>query len=179
MRIYENGVYRDATQQEIAEIEERAEKEKVIEKHRPFTQNEVFSLLAKQQINTLSMDDAMAVRMVEYYPTFEEIIGQTIEKKGFKFSYKGELFKTAQDNLTIQAHYPPEIGTESLYIRIDEQYDGTKYDPIVYKGNMELFENKYYTQNDVLYLCFRNTGIAVHQPLAEMVNVYVRVVNME
>lgn len=178
MRIYENGIYRDATEQEIKEIEERAEKEKAIEKHRPLTQNEVFALLAKQQINTLSVDDATAVRMIEYYPIFEEIIGQTIEKKDFKFSYKGELFKTIQDNLTIQAHYPPEQGTESLYARIDEQYDGTKYDPIVYKGNMELFENKYYTQNGVLYLCFRNTGIEVHQPLAEMVDVYVRVANV-
>ena len=139
----------------------------------PFTQDEVFMLFAKQQINTLFVDDQTALRMKSYYPAFNEIIGQTIEKKGFKFTYKDELFKTVQDNLTIQEHYPPDQGTESLYARIDEEHEGTEYDPIPYKGNMALVKDKYYTQYGVMYLCFRDTGIEVHQTLAELVDVYV------
>ena len=66
--------------------------------------------------------------------------------------------------------------TESLYTRIDEQHDGTKYDPIPYDGNMALQSGKYYTQNNILYLCNRNTVNPVYNALAELVGLYVEVV---
>ena len=69
--------------------------------------------------------------------------------------------------------FSPEQGTESLYTRIDETHDGTKYDPIPYDGNMVLEQGKYYTQNGVTYLCTRDTGTAVHHALADLVGLYV------
>jgi hypothetical protein len=120
----------------------------------------------------LTVDDDTAFRMKSFYPAFSELIGQTV-KQGFKFSYGDKLYKTAQPELTIAEHYPPGIGTESLYTEICETHDGSKYDPVPYEGNMELEQGKYYIQENVTYLCTRDTGTAVFNPLSELVGLYV------
>lgn len=81
-------------------------------------------------------------------------------------------------NPTFQADWVPGAGTESLYTRIDEQHDGTKYDPIPYSGNMALENGKYYTQDGVLYLCNRDTGNPVYHSLSALVGLYVTVVEV-
>jgi hypothetical protein len=113
--------------------------------------------------------------MRAFYPTFDEIIGQTV-KQGFKFTHCEKLYKTLQAQLTIAAHYPPGIGTESLYTEICETHDGSKYDPIPYSGNMALENGKYYIQDGVTYLCTRDTGNPVYHTLADLVGLYVEVV---
>lgn len=148
----------------------------VAERTRPLTETEVTALLIKQQINTITVDDQTALRMRRYYPTFAELVGQTV-KLGTKFraddSENADLYKTIQPELTIQAHYPPGEGTESLYTRIDEIHDGTQYDPIPYSGNMALENGKYYIEDGIIYLCNRDTGIAVYNKLADLVGIYV------
>ena len=130
------------------------------------------------EFNTIAVDDQTALRMRRYYPTFSELVGQTV-KKGTKFratdSEDADLYTVIQPELTIQEHYPPGVGTESLYTRIDEQHDGTKYDPIPYNGNMALQSGKYYIQNNILYLCNRDTVNPVYNALAELVGLYVEV----
>lgn len=106
------------------------------------------------------------------YPTFENIIGKTVSH-GFKFTYGGYLWSVVQATLTIQAHYPPSDGMESLYTKVNDTHDGSLYDPIPYECNMALESGKYYTQGGVTYLCNRDTGIAVYQSLADLVGVYV------
>jgi hypothetical protein len=160
------------TSEEIVTTQEENAKAKAEEKHRPLTEAEVNSLLIRQQINMLIVDDDTAFRMKSFYPSFSELIGQTV-KQGFKFSYSDKLYKTAQPELTIAEHYPPGIGTESLYTEICETHDGSKYDPVPYEGNMELEQGKYYTQDNVEYLCTRNTGSAVFNPLSELIGLYV------
>ena len=100
-------------------------------------------------------------------------------KKGTKFratdSEDADLYTVIQPELTIQEHYPPGTGTESMYTRIDEKHDGTKYDPIPYDGNMALVSGLYYTQGGVLYLCNRDTVNPVYHALSELVGLYVEV----
>ena len=48
----------------------------------------------------------------------------------------------------------------------------------IYNGNMELFAGKYYTQSGQTYHCTRDTGTAVFHPLAELVGIYVEVVEV-
>ena len=153
----------------------RENQERVYEKHRPFTLEEVNTMMLKKQINTVEIDDQTSARMLDYYPTFDEVIGQTVTQ-GFKFTYKRKLFKVIQASLTIQEHYPPDTGTESLYARIDDVHDGDTYDPIPYEGNMALENGKYYTQNGVNYLCNRDTGNPVYNALSELVGLYVEIV---
>ena len=173
VRIFENGIPRDMTPEEIAEMEAEAARFEAAERHRPLTESEVTRLLITQQINTLSVDDNTALRMSEFYPEWNSLIGQTVDKAGFRFTCGGKLYKTIPVNHTFQADWVPGTGTESLYTRIDEAHDGTLVDPIPYDGNMALESGKYYIQDYVIYRCTRDTGNPVYIPLAELVDIYV------
>ena len=146
----------------------RAEAE---EKHRPLTQEEVTAMILRQQINTLAVDDATAYRMREFYPEWAE--GQSYPV-GHKLLYGGKLYKVIQAH-TSQADWTPDV-VPALFTRIDEQHDGSRYDPIPYNGNMELYAGQYYSQLGVTYRCTRATGQAVFNPLADLVGIYVEVV---
>ena len=170
MKICINGIIRDMTAEEEAQYNEMAARAAAEAKRRPMSESEVLSMLIKQQINTLSVDDATAVRMVAFYPEWAKDTAYTI---GYKVQYLGKLYKVIQAH-TSQETWTPDI-TASLYTRIDEQHDGTKYDPIPYNGNMALQSGKYYTQNNILYLCNRDTVNPVYNALAELVGLYVEV----
>jgi hypothetical protein len=174
MKIYENGTIREMTEAEVTAMQEAQARAEAEEKHRPLAQEEVTAMLLRQQINTLAVDDATAYRMREFYPEWAD--GQSYPV-GYKLLYGGELYKVIQAH-TSQAGWKPGVGTESLFTRIDETHDGTKYDPIPYNGNMELFAGKYYTQSGQTYHCTRDTGTAVYHPLAELVGIYVEVVTI-
>lgn len=169
--VSKDGV-RDFTPEEIAAMEAEQRKAALMERSRPLTEGEVLAMLIPQQINTLAVDDNTALRMKTFYPSFEDVTGQTV-KQGFKFTYGGKLWKTAQKELTIQAHYPPGAGTESLYAEVCETHAGTLDDPIPYSGNMALEKGKYYTQDYEVYLCTRDTVNPVYNPLADLVGLYV------
>lgn len=175
MRIYDNSIYREMTDEEIVNIkngENVLKKDIAQERHRQLTFSEVSEILLKKQINDIDIEDQTAVRMLAFYPAFDDVIEQEV-KQGFKFTYSGKLYKVIQPTLTIQEHYPPGTGTESLYEFINEEYDGDIYDPIPYDGNMALESGKYYTQDNVVYLCTRDTGNAVYNALSELVGIYV------
>lgn len=167
-------IYHPYTEDEFAKIQIEKDKAALAESRRQFTSDEVIAIFMRANINTVNVPDQTSLRMMVYYPTFDEIIGQKV-KLGFKFIYNDKLYKTIQPDLTIQAHYIPGQGTESLYSRIDVEYTGAIYDPIPYEGNMELFEGKYYTQSDVIYLCIRNSGQALYHDLKDLVGTYVKV----
>lgn len=121
------------------------------------------------------LPDSVALTAPTLYPTFESIIGKTV-KQGFKFTYGGKLWSVVQPEIILQAHYPPGTGMESLYTEINETHAGTEGDPIPYSGNMALEQGKYYMQDYVVYLCTRDTLISVHNPLSELVGIYVELV---
>ena len=172
MRIYDGKTYRDMTDEEIAAIEAEAARFEAAERTRPLTESEVSRMLIAQQINTLTVDDNIALRMKDFYPAFESVIGQTV-RQGFKFAHGGKLWKTEQPEMTIQENYPPGVGTESLYSEVCETHAGTLEDPIPYSGNMALESGKYYMQDGKVYRCTRDTGNPVYNALSELVGLYV------
>ena len=169
MKIYENGIYRDMTADEIAALEAAAARAEAEEKHRPLSLSEVQEMMVRQQINMLAVGDATALRMMAYYP---EWTAGTAYAAGDRLVYNGDLYKVLQAH-TSQETWLPGTGTESLYTRIDEQHDGAKCDPIPYSGNMALESGKYYSQSGKTYLCNRDTGNPVYNALAELVGIYV------
>lgn len=177
MRVYENGVYREMTQEELEKAQVEQRKYEVYGKHRPLTPDEVNQMLIKAQINSVEIDDKTSLRMLDYYPIWQDLIGQTASQ-GFKFTYNGKLYKVIQSH-TLSESWVPDNGTESLYTRIDEEHDGDLYDPVPYEGNMALVNGEYHTQYGVVYLCNRDTGVAVYHPLKDLVDIYVTVVNTE
>lgn len=174
MKKFVNGEYLDLTDSEIKEIEDAKERDKAESFHKPLSTDEVIDIILKAQVNKLDIPDQTSVKMMGYYPEFADIIGQTVEL-GFKFRYNDELYKTIQESLTIQEHYPPGTGTESLYTKIDVLHLGNKYDPVPYNGNMALENGKYYTQDGVMYKCNRDTVNPVYHNLSELVGLYVEV----
>ena len=149
------------TDEEIAELQDQADRDaaraKVLARTRPLTEDEVAAMLVRQQINTLTVDDQTALRMLEFYPEWNCLIGQTVDKAEYKFQHNGKLYKTIPANHTFQADWVPGVGTESIYVRIDEAHDGTKYDPIPAARGMEYVYGLYYldSEDGKLYLCQR------------------------
>lgn len=179
MKIYENGVIRDMTPEEIAEMEDANARYEAEDKHRPLSLEEVQTMFVRQQVNTLTVDDATAFRMAAFYPEWESGKAYTAENGcpvGYKVVRTGKLWKLRQEHTSQDNWAPDAAGTESLWEEICEQHDGTKYDAIPYNGNMALEAGKYYTQDGVLYKCTRDTVNPVYHALRELVGIYVEVV---
>lgn len=125
----------------------------------------------------LTAEEMLAVKNL--YPRWGEDIkeGDTVTK-GMKFLYTdGKLYAVRQDH-TILPHYYPSVNTAALYEEITPEYNengklGTLDNPIAYDGNMALEEGKYYTQGGTVYLCTRNSEIAIYNKLADLIGIYV------
>lgn len=127
-------------------------------------------------INIMSLDDQQSLEVKSLYPTWESFIGQTVEKD-VKLQYNDKLFKVVQQHL-VQQQYPPSIDTASLYTEIVEDHAGTLEDPIPYPadGNMIIYNGKYYIENDIIYLCIRDSQQPLYTALSTVVDNYVQVV---
>ena len=134
----------------------------------PLTESEVSRMLIAQQINTLTVDDNTALRMVAFYPEWAENAEYTAE---YKVQRNGKLWRCIQAH-TSQAGWEPE-NTASLWTEICESHAGTLDDPIPYSGNMALESGKYYMQDGKVYRCTRDTGNPVYNALSELVGLYV------
>ena len=168
MRIYDGKTYRDMTTEEIAAIEAEVARFEAAERTRPLTESEVSRMLIAQQINTLTVDDNTALRMVAFYPEWAENAEYTAE---YKVQCNGKLWRCIQAH-TSQAGWEPE-NAASLWTEICESHAGTLDDPIPYSGNMALESGKYYSQDNKVYRCTRDTGNPVYNALSELVGLYV------
>lgn len=164
--IFKNGKYIDEDQNNAVKV---AKEQAAIESHRSLSQSEVLSMFLAQNIQTIKVDDQTAVRMRDFYPEWNTLIGKEVDQ-GFKFTYNNDLYRTLTKH-TFAEHWVPGDGTESLYELIPEYFAGDEYDPIPYKGNMRLELGKYYIQENIMYKCIRDTGIAVFEPLNKLATI--------
>ena len=123
-------------------------------------------------ITTTSLTDTQALTCKSLYPTWKSCIGSSL-KAGDKVTHKGLLYKVKQTVNPVLENQAPGKETASLYEEINEAHEGTKEDPIPYNGNMQLILGKYYSQDEVTYLCSRDSGQAVYNPLKDLVGIYV------
>lgn len=150
--IYDNGVTRPLTSEEMEERRNRPAA--------PLTDSEMFRLFAVQNINTLSLDNNTALRMISYYPTWEELCTREYqaEQAGFKFQYAGKLYEAVQPEFTFQPQWVPGTdGTASIYSRVEWQHAGTEDDPIpvpdtVPPESFTYIIGKVYDESGTLYL---------------------------
>lgn len=174
MIVMENWNFRESSIDEISAVKSA----EYAERKRPLTESEISRMLIAKQINTLSVDDQTALRMIAFYPAWDDLAEKsfTAGKAGFKFVHDGKLYKTRQENHTFSSAWIPGEGTESIYKRIDETHDGSKYDPIPYDGNMVIESGKYYVQDGVMYVGTRNSENPVYHALKDLVGLYVDIV---
>ena len=124
-----------------------------------------------EEINSLGLSDNDALKVKEWYPHWEDFIGQIIEA-GFVTLYADNLWRARQTHTAMEI-YPPSMDTASLYEVIVEGHEGTADDPIPFTPPMEIFDGKYYVQDGVVYRCTRDSGMALSYNLADLVGIYV------
>ena len=168
MRVFENGIYRDMTPEEIAMTEDNQRKQTAVENSRSMTADEVIAMLIPMQINTLAVDDNTALRMKSFYPEWASGVSYAV---GFKVQYGGKLWRAVQAHTSLIGWEPENAA--SLWEQINETHTGALDDPIPYDGNMALVTGKHYIQNGVIYLCIRDTVNPVYNALADLVGLYV------
>ena len=118
-----------------------------------------------------SLSDEDALTGVELFRPWA--VGIWLKQYG-RVRYGANLYRVEQSHTT-QAQYTPDI-TPALYSEIGKPGQGdTPDNPIPYNNNMELFKDKYYSQDGVVYVCFRDTGVPVYNNLSDLVGLYVTV----
>ena len=124
----------------------------------------------KNNINTFGLTDEESLQVIDWFPVWKANVEL---KTGEKISYNGKLYEILQ-NHTSQDGWEPSINTASLFkeVAINDTF-GTKDNPIEYNNNMALESGKYYIQNNIKYLCTRDTGTAVYNDLAALIDIYV------
>jgi hypothetical protein len=127
-----------------------------------------------RKINRLNLTDNEALSVKNVYPTWESKVSNTIEQ-GFIVLHGGNLWRARQTHVALEA-YPPSIHTASLYEVVEYKHDGTLDDPIPYTPPMEIFENKYYLEDDVMYKCTRDSNTALVHSLKDLINIYVEII---
>ena len=122
-----NGIAEELSEKEVNRINENAvaamqdaaAQAEAEEKRRPLTAEEVTAMLIKQQINTLTVDDQTALRMLEYYPAPDAASYEA----GDRIQYNGKLYKCLQAH-TAQADWNP-VDAPSLWAEVLAGQDGT------------------------------------------------------
>ena len=112
-------------------------------------------------------------RMVVIYD-WSKYIGQVL-KQGQLCVYNDKVWRSRQEHTVLEV-YPPSMDTASLYEVIEIIHTGEKDDPIPYTSPMEIEAGKYYTEDEVLYLCTRDSGVALTHALRDLVGIYVDIV---
>lgn len=90
---------------------------------------------------------------------------------GDRRRYNEVVYECRQEHDAL-AHQTPDI-IPALWLRLDVEHAGTMEDPIPYAPGMEIFNGKYYVENDVIYLCNRDSGTALYNNLIDLINIYV------
>ena len=135
--------------------------------------NELWAAMLKMALKQARAitDDQEALSVQCLYKEWNKQIGKQLNV-GEYIQHEGKLYRVLQAH-TAQNTWAPGNGTESIFVVIDKEHPGTLEDPIPYEGNMELFNGKYYIQNEVVYLCTRDSGAPLYHDLSSLVGIYV------
>lgn len=132
--------------------------------------------IMQKVLSNLGDDDA--IQVADYYEEWVKNKAYAVDVivRDPQYGEGNDIFRCRQAH-TSQEIYPPHT-VPALWRRIPKPGEGTKDNPIPYDASvgMELTKDLYYTEDDVLYLCFRDTGIPVYNRLADLVNIYVTIV---
>ena len=123
-----------------------------------------------------AVDDSTAANAGELFPRFKEGEAVSAGDRRF-FPATGKLYKAIQAHTT-QADWTPDV-TPALWEVIDVSHSGSINDPIPAARNMEYKNGLYYSDGEdgKIYLCSRDTGIAVAYMPHELIGHYFEAVN--
>ena len=135
--------------------------------------SQVMQEMVLEQYNARTdIEDAEALERAIVIRSWDSYVGEPL-KAGQCVVWGDNVFRVRQDIAEVLDIYPPDIDTASLYEVIVLTASGEIDDPIAYTPPMEIFEGKYYTQNEVKYRCTRDSGTALSHDLSALVGLYV------
>jgi hypothetical protein len=141
--------------------------------YEPYTEDVVTKIKALMQAQVNEQSDEEALNNIELFPTWISKMGESVSV-GERLYHDGKLWKVIQAH-TVQESWKPDVAA-SLFVQVQiDSEQGTKDNPIPYSLNMELVQGKYYTQNNVTYLCIRALAQSVWD-LSALVGNFVEVV---
>lgn len=121
-------------------------------------------------------DDREALEVKCFYKQFESQIGREL-MVGEYVQYGDKLYRVLTTHVA-QANWSPNV-SQSLFIVVDLEHEGTIEDPIPANANMMYYNGKYYIENDILYLCIRDSGIALQTLPSTLIGIYFELINNE
>lgn len=130
------------------------------------------SLIESIKAMTVTASDDVAVKAIDLYPIWR--VGESLAV-GDRRQHNGKLYKVKTQHIT-QSDWEPGIETASLFEVIDIEHSGALDDPIPYDVNIEVFNGKYYSYNDVIYLCIRDSGQPLYTTPDALLNNYFEIV---
>ena len=146
MRICDNGIYRDLTPEELAQMQAEVKNAELVEKSRPLTESEISRLFIQQNINTIITDDATASRAIEFHPEMQ-YNGKLIQAKT-RINWRGKLKRSAVDVWDTEANNPDNAPT--LWEDI-EYRDGFRIIPETITATLAFSEGECGWWKDKLY----------------------------
>lgn len=149
MKVFENGVIRDATPEEIDAWEKTASQP--APPPTPEEQSLIFFRAMAATATTLT--DAVALSILDLLPTWEELLksGKEVEK-GVCLMYNGQCYRVESNVTPIESQKPGDEGMLAVYRPIDKEHAGTQSDPIPWVNGMDCYNGKYYSYEGKIYI---------------------------
>lgn len=142
--------------------------------HQKSTHEIVEELVVKQwnDRTDISNNEALDYTVIVY--PWSNYIGKTLPA-GKIVSWAERLWRVRQEHTALEI-YEPSLALAALYEVIEKEHSGEFDDPIPYMPPMEIFKDKYYVQDGIVYSCIRNSEVVLTHNLADLVGNYVIIV---
>lgn len=134
--------------------------------------NDIYRALVKMAIKQARQitDDQEALAVKCLYKNWSKQLGRELTV-GEYVQHGDKLYRVLTTHVA-QANWEPGVGTESLFVIVDKTHAGTIDDSIPWNANMECEEGKYYSEDGVIYLCVRASGIALQCKIVDVLGNY-------
>lgn len=134
--------------------------------------NDIYRAIVKMCIKTARQitDDQEALAVKCLYKNWSKQLGRELTV-GEYVQHGDRLYRVLTTHVA-QANWEPGVGTESLFVVVDKTHAGTIDDSIPWNANMECEEGKYYSEDGVIYLCIRASGIALQCKIVDVLGNY-------
>lgn len=161
MKVYDSGVYREATPEEIAAWEEAARQPAPP----PGPQEQVMTLARTMAAAATGLTDAVALSIPDLLPAWEELLSAGNQvAAGVCLTHKGQTYRVVQAVTPMESQPPGGEGMLAIYRPIEREHTGTLADPITWVYGMDCYSGKYYVHNGQTYLAKMDMLPCVWEP---------------
>ena len=160
MRVYDNGTYRNESQEEVTEREQNQSLALP-----SIQEQQTVSFIRAMAMTATTLTDTQALSMPDILPTWSELLelGGKVQS-GVCLMHAGQCYRVVQAVTPLESQPPDSDGMLAIYRPIDKEHAGTLKDPIPWVNGMDCFKDKYYSNEGKVYLCKQDMTPCVWAP---------------